>query len=96
MLKEISVFNTIEENKKIFDSIKVGERFYIVFKNISLENYGFWKGLFIKISESENKNRNVDNSFLHKNSDLSCIGIPCCVCIFSKRARFKIINIENK
>ena len=96
MLKEISVLNTIEENKKIFDSIKVGERFYIVFKNITVKNYGLWKGLFIKISENENENRNADHSFLHKDAALSCTGIPCCVCIYSKRAGFKIINIENK
>lgn len=96
MLKEISVLNTIEENKKIFDSIEVGERFYIVFKNISIENYGLWKGLFIKINKNENRNENIDNSFLHKDSGLACDNIPCCVCAFSKRAGFKLINIENK
>lgn len=96
MLKEISILNTIEENKNIFDSIKVGERFYIVFKNISIENYGLYKGLFIKIDKNENRNENIDNSFLHKDSTLKCRNIPCCVCAFSKRAGFKLINIKNK
>lgn len=92
MLKEISVLNTIEENKKIFDSIKVGERFYIVFKNISIKNYGLWKGLFIKIS----KKRDNAHLFLYKNGAFGCAGIPCCVCMYSKKAGFKLINIENK
>lgn len=96
MLKEISVLNTIEENKKIFDSIKVRERFYIVFKNISEKNNGLWKGLFIKINENENKNRSVDDSFLHKDNTLKCNGIPCRVCAFSKRAGLRLTRIKNK
>lgn len=102
MLKEISIFNTIEENKRIFDSIKVGERFFIVFKNISIfenepfNNYGIYKCLFVKIDKSENETRNIDYSFLHKNSSLACINIPCNVCAFSKRAGFKPIFIKNK
>lgn len=92
MLKEISVLNTIEENKEIFNSIKVGERFYIVFKNIIIENYGLWKGLFIKTNE----NIDDESSFLHKDDALSCTGIPCSVCAHSKRAGFKLIKIKNK
>lgn len=96
MLKEISVLNTIEENRKIFDSIKVGERFYIVFKNIGEKKYELWKRSFIKIDESENENRYVDNSFLHEDSALVCTNIPCCVCAFSKKAGSKLISIKNK
>lgn len=102
MLKEISIFNTMQENKKIFDSIKVGERFFIVFKNIStfedkpFDKYGIYKCLFVKIDKNKNKTRNVDCSFLHKNGSLVCANIHCDVCAFSKRAGFKPIFIKDE
>lgn len=84
--KEINIKYDYNTNKEIFDSIKIGERFYIVTNDKN--GNGLYKYLFIK-TEERNK-----NSFLHKNTFISCYNIACDICNNSKCLGGRPIKIE--
>lgn len=85
--KCISIENDIEENRKIFDSIKIGEKFYIVTTNKL--DVGLYKYLCIKTEPNYNR-----KNFLHKNSLISCYNISCYMCNNFKSLGGKPIKIE--
>ena len=87
MLKEISINNTIEINKEIFDSIEIGEKFYIITTNRSSK--GLYKYLCIKIEHDDKR-----MSFIHKHTFISCYHISCYMCKQFKCLGGKHIKIE--
>lgn len=71
--KCISIKNDADKNKQIFDSIKIGEKFYIVTTN--RDGFGLYKYLCIKTENNDKR-----KSFIHKHSLISCINISCYMC----------------
>lgn len=87
MLKEISIENTIEENKRIFDSIEIGEKFYILTTN--KRGYPLYKYLCVKTKLNDKR-----KNFIHKNTFISCYNITCYMCKESKCLGGKPIKIK--
>lgn len=85
--KCISIENDADKNREIFDSIRIGEKFYIITTNKS--GMGLCKYLCIKIEPNDNK-----ESFLHKNVLISCYHISCYMCNQFKCLGGKPIKIE--
>lgn len=71
--KCISIENDTKINENIFDSIEIGEKFYIETNN--KEGLGLYKYLCVK---TENKYER--ESFIHKSTIISCFNICCYMC----------------
>lgn len=71
--KCISIQNDDEENKQIFDSIKIGKKFYL--ETTNKLGVGLYKYLCVKIEPNYNR-----KPFLHKNVLISCYHISCYMC----------------
>lgn len=85
--KCISINNTAEENEQIFNSIKIGEKFYIITTN--KQGTGLYKYLCIKTELIDSK-----NSFLHK-YPICCNNISCYMCQSFKCLGGKPIKIDE-
>ncbi len=85
--KCISIENNVDENKQIFDSIQIGEKFYIITTNKS--GIGLYKYLCVKTEPNYNK-----KSFLHKNVLISCYHISCYMCNNFKSLGGKPIKVK--
>ena len=86
--KCISIKNDTDENKHIFDSIKIGEKFYLETTNKS--GIGLYKYLCVKTEPCYSR-----KSFLHKNTLISCYHISCYMCDNFKRLGGKPIKVKE-
>lgn len=85
--KCISIKNDTEINRKIFDSIKIGEKFYL--ETTNKEGYNLYKYLCVKTKINNERER-----FIHKHSFISCINISCYMCKQFKCLGGKPIKVE--
>lgn len=86
--KCISIENDDDKNKQIFDSIQIGEKFYIITTNKS--GMGLYKYLCVKTELDYSK-----KPFLHKNLLISCYRISCYICKQLKFLGGKPIKIKQ-
>lgn len=71
--KCISINNYTKTNENIFDSIEIGEKFYI--ETTNEESRELYRFLCVK-TENDDKRE----SFIHKHSSISCSNISCYMC----------------
>lgn len=79
----ISIYNSVDKNREIFNNLKEKDRFYIETS---------YKGFIYKIlMYKTNKEQRYFACFLHLTPYL-CNNIDCNMCEYSRRAGFKIIR----
>lgn len=71
--KCISINNDTEKNRNIFDSVQIGEKFYI--ETTNRDGFGLYKYLCIKTENNDKR-----ESFIHKNVLIDCYNISCYMC----------------
>ena len=85
--KCISINNNTEKNENIFDSIQIGEKFYLETNN--KDGFGLYRYLCVKTKHNYGK-----ESFIHKNPFIGCFNISCYMCKQFKCLGGKPIKVE--
>ena len=85
--KCISINNDVDINRNIFDSIQIGEKFYL--ETTNKKGFPLYRYLCVKTEEDYER-----ESFIHKHTFISCYNISCYMCKQFKCLGGKLIKVE--